>query len=241
MSAHDYNQAEEASARYGNQTGRMPMQDIRSINKSVQLALRKAVDHLGWSDSEVAQKAGLPQSTVYRVLNAKTANPSYGLVHKLCQTLGIPLPFNKETSQLIAPVKYFIGVSSLAIIRQGRKTEHIHILPELQNFVVGKVVDDCANRKYPKGSILFIEDFKERASAFKPKDIALVRISGRNASFCLMPMMLLESPIHDEWVLHHLTENVDQQFMVNLPKGSLIAEKNGQKFEVIGRVHKALI
>ena len=61
---------------------------------SPQKYLRHAADRSGLSDLEIAKRSGIPQSTVYRMLNAITFRSSFVNVAMVCKTLNIPLPYD---------------------------------------------------------------------------------------------------------------------------------------------------
>jgi transcriptional regulator with XRE-family HTH domain len=220
-------------------------QRMRIVNQTVQSRLRQAVDKLGWSDCEVAKYSGQPQSTVYRLLNAKTANPPFGLVYEVCQALGMPLPFCDCKEKLTAPIKLYIGLSDKEQItykKQSKKIKHIRILPELRGLIVGKIMDDCANRRYPKGSLLFISDEHRNLDSLKPKDNVIMRVrdTKKKNSF-VIPMVIVPSPDCDQWIVHHITDSKNKQLVCSVDKKTLCGYLEGRKIQIIGSIQKALI
>lgn len=217
---------------------------LDDINGDIQKKLREATIRLGWSDLEVANKAGLPQSTVYRLLNAKTANPSFALVLKLCHTLGIALPFSEGHDYPKRPIEFLIG-STEKKDNLSINQEWVHSLPELHSYKIGKIVNDCATHKYPKGALLFFTLHHEHPITLKPKETLIIKITRKSHQYRLLPMMVLENPIKApdmaKWILHHLTSQKRNQFIVNIDAESLNTEKNGYVFEIFGKVQKAII
>ena len=219
-------------------------QRMRIINQTVQSRLRQAVDKLGWSDCEVAKYSGQPQSTVYRLLNAKTANPPFGLVHEVCQTLGISLPFSDCEVNLTAPISLYIGLSDTELStfkRQSKKIKHVRILPELRTLIIGKIMDDSANRRYPKGSLLFISDQDQNLGSLKPKDNVLVRVMDKKKNSFIIPMIIVTGPDCDQWIVYHMTDNKNKQLVCSIDRKTLCGKLEGRKIQIIGVIEKALI
>ena len=220
-------------------------QRMRIVNQTVQSRLRQAVDKLGWSDCEVAKYSGQPQSTVYRLLNAKTANPHFGLVYEVCQTLGISLPFSDCEVNLTAPITLYIGLSDTelsAFKRQSKKIKHVRILPELRTLIVGKIMDDSANLRYPKGSLLFISDQHQNLGSLKPKDNVVVRVTNtKKKNSFVIPMVIVPSPDCDQWIVYHMTDNKNKQLICSIDRKTLCGNLEGGKIQLIGVIEKALV
>jgi len=217
---------------------------MKTVNQTVQRILREGVDQLGWSDSEVARRSNQPQSTVYRLLNARTANPPFALVYEICQTLGIPLPFAHGDRVLTLPISTYIGALETKKNKskdEDNKVEHVHITPELKDLMVCKVIDDCADRLYPKGSLLFISTTESRFLSLRLRDTVIVRISDNKAQSKIIPMTVLARSNDDEWIIHHLSNNRKKQYTYSVDKKTLEGFSENSTFKIIGVVQKALI
>lgn len=218
---------------------------IEDINATIQLKLRETVNRLGWSDLEVAKRAGLPQATVYRLLNKKTISPSFALVVKLCQTIGLSLPYSSGQDFPKRPIDFLIGPFLSNIPESAKNTQWVNCLPELQSYKIGKVMNGCANLKYPKGTLLFFNTSQDGSIDIKPNDVLLIKISDKTSNYKLVPMAVLEHPVKGRdmpsWVLHHLTSQKSDQFIINMNTDGEIGCKKDLVFKVFGKVQRAII
>ena len=61
------------------------------MDKGIRDLLKARMEQLSIkSEARLAQMSGLPQPTVYRILNSEKANPTYDKLHKLLNVLEIP-------------------------------------------------------------------------------------------------------------------------------------------------------
>jgi len=213
------------------------MNTDEQVNSNVQSYLRKAVDRIGLSDVEVARKSRLSNSTVYRLLNAKTLKPSFGVVYCVCSALEIPLP----SLNALLPFRSDSEVdNSRSNERRNLNSNDSRLLiHKLEEFDTFEMQDDSGNRFYPKGSIIFTT--QKDISHLKLNDRVIVQVSKSNSIKYRIPMLISESPHKGEWILYHLTDCPDKQELFSIDQTTLRSSNSKYSIEILSKIVHALI
>jgi transcriptional regulator with XRE-family HTH domain len=213
--------------------------ELKEINASIQSYLREKANLSGMSDSEIAQKSKIPQSTVYRLLNAKTMSPSFGHVLRLCQTLNIDLPSVNKIPIRQSRDTIFLGDASKL------KEEDTSSLSILSTYSIDSslkrsfVIDDCSSELCPASSYVFYSEIRCPSQINRNQKV-IVKISTNNIDK-FIPMIVLSSPNEEQWLFWQLTMNNTNHMTFAMDKTGLKTSKKDKTITIVGSIKYTLI
>lgn len=199
--------------------------------------LRLAADRSGLSDLEIAKKAGISQSTVYRMLNANTFNPSFSNVCSVCACLGVPLPSSLSVD--FYEGIHLIGMDQSADVPEKIKKEAGVLLTSNRMLMTGIVTDDSEGYMFPKMSILQYSDVGT-APVLNDNDITIVELIF-HGSRSLIPMRVSAAVEQGYYIITDLKDGDRVKHMYIISKGERSVSSGPLKVTIVGKLVKAMI